>query len=406
MIAGDDNVEGFGYLKQLDSLLNDGKFQNSEEAQKYAHLRDPQTKQWAERKDVFVVYEHERHKQLQGTLNMRDYGGIFNETFGPEVEFGHVMGNAFDEPVIIVKAGWTGKSLGHDFLSPSANGFTGFEWVRMVDAVKHAIENADKIVGDRAYRNGRAELAGVVWWHGYSDLVHSHFRDSYQTNLHHLVRDLRRAFHIPYLPIVVGELGGSGINANDWEMEIRDEQKAVCTMTGNRTTVFVETAKFVHKEQPRLENNVRYYGRGDTMIEVANAFAVELLDIIYRHDEFGETDTEMEAEFETDEEDEEFSAVMVMIFVIGLCVLGAAFVQRHRSGYKESLSEIMKDYLWRLVRLFRHHDDVRLQKQNQHKEKDAEIEFVGFDSLPSSDSPLYELDEISSNEGDGDHTFA
>lgn len=315
------------------------------------------------------------------------------------------MGNAFDEPVIIVKAGKTGKSLGHDFLPPSANGFTGFEWVRMVDTVKYAIEHADKIVGSRAYRHGRAELAGVVWWHGYSDMVHGHFRDAYQTNLHHLIRDLRRTFHKPHLPIVIGELGGSGNKASEWEMQIRKEEKAVCTTAGNRTTVFVETAKYVHREPPRHANNVRYYGRGDTMIEVANAFAVELLDIIYRHEEFGETDTELEAEFETDEEDAEFSAVMVMIFLIGLCALGGAAIQRHRSGYKESISEIMKANVFRIVRLFRPDDDLRNEKIKPPK-KEQEEDFSGFDSLPASDSPLYELEEVSSTEGDGDHVFA
>ena len=315
------------------------------------------------------------------------------------------MGNAFDEPVVIVKVGKSGKSLGHDFLPPSAEGFTGFQWVRMVDTVKYAIENADKIIGKRAYRNGRAELAGVVWWHGYSDLVHSDFRDSYQANLHHLIRDLRRTFHKPHLPIVIGELGGSGTTASEWEMQIRSEQLAVCTQAGNRTTVFVETAKYVHKEQPRLANNVHYYGRGDTMIEVANAFAVELLDIMYRHEEFGETDTEMEADLETDEEDEEFSAVMVMIFLIGLCSLGTAAVQRHRSGYTESISEILMANAFRVVRLFRTHDDVRNEKfkKPKAKQREEEEDASGFDSLPASDSPLYELDEISSTEGDEEH---
>ena len=82
LIAGDDNVEGFGYLSQLEERLDNPKFQNTPEAEKYAHLRDGETHAWTERKDVFVVYERERHKQLQGTLNMVDYGGMVNQTFG------------------------------------------------------------------------------------------------------------------------------------------------------------------------------------------------------------------------------------------------------------------------------------------------------------------------------------
>ena len=82
LIAGDDNVEGFGYLSQLDAKLSDPQFQKTQEAEKYAHLQTGDSHQWATRNDVFVVFERERHKQLQGTLNMIDYGGLVNETFG------------------------------------------------------------------------------------------------------------------------------------------------------------------------------------------------------------------------------------------------------------------------------------------------------------------------------------
>eukprot|EP00977_Amphora_coffeiformis_P012672 scaffold3195_cov162-Amphora_coffeaeformis.AAC.13 len=398
LIAGDDNVEGFARLQQLEDRLNDEKFAASDEALKYAHLRDTKTKTWATRKDVFVAYERERHKPLQGPLNMHDYGGLPDESFGPEVEMGHVLGNAFDEPVILVKAGWREKSLGHDFLPPSSNGLTGFQWIRAVDAVKDAIKNADKIIGSRSYRNGRAELAGVVWWHGYSDMVHTDYRKSYQINLEHLLQDLRHTFGQPHLPIVVGELGGSGNNPSEWELEIRGYQKEVCSLKKfNRTTAFVETAKYVHRDSHKLDNNVHYYGRGDTMIEIGNSFAVELLNLMNSKEEFGEADTEMEVELEMDDENEEFSAAMLMIFVVGLAALGAAAYQRYRSGDKESFSKLTRDNIWRVVRFFRPEDDIRM------KEKEEEDEHVEFDSLPASDSPLYELDEISSTEGDGDH---
>jgi len=401
LIAGDDNVEGFGRLQQLEELLNNEKFAASDEALKYAHLRDPNTKEWTGRKDVFVAYERERHKPLQGPLNMHDYGGLPDESFGPEVEMGHVLGNALDEPVILVKAGWSQKSLGHDFLPPSASGFTGFQWVRTVDAVKDAIKNADKIIGSRAYRNGRAELAGVVWWHGYSDMVHADYRKNYRSNLEHLLQDLRHTFGQPRLPIVVGELGGSGTNPSTWETEMRGYQKEVCSLKKfNQTTAYVETAKYVHRrDSHKIDNNVHYYGRGDTMIEIGNSFAVELLSLMNRGEKFGESDTEMEADFEMEEENEEFSATMLIIFLVGLCALGAAVYQRYRSGGKESFSEAMRDNIWRVLRFFRPEDDIRL------KAKEAE-EHVEFDSLPASDSPLYELDEISSNEGDGDHIHA
>jgi alpha-galactosidase len=401
LIAGDDSVEGFAYLQQLEELLANATFANSFQGEKFNHLRDEG--RWVERDDVFVVYERERHKPLQqGRLNMRDYGGIYNETFGPEVELGHVLGNTFDEPVIIVKAGWERKSLGHDFLPPSADGFTGFQWVRAVDMVKYAIDNAHTIVGDRAYKHGRAELAGVVWWQGFGDLVHSNYRAAYRSNLEHLVKDLRRTFHQPHLPIIVGELGGTGDHASAWELGIRADQLSVCQLPAlNRTTEYVETAKYVNDEMPRWSTNARYYGRGDTMIKIGNAFAEGLLRIIFSGDDFGETENELEAGYEKKEEDEEAGAGMVIVFALGLAVLVTAAVQRYRSTEKDaSFKELVTSSVWHLVRLLRPKDDFR---NSDEDDNDAAIA-IEFGSLPSSDSPLYELDEVSSTEGDDQMT--
>lgn len=85
----------------------------------------------------------------------------------------------------------------------------------------------------------------------------------------------------------------SGNHASDWELELRKDQKDVCEMAGNRTTVFVETTKYDHREEPRLSTNVHYYGRGDTMIEIGSAMATEMLNIMFRKEEFGEIENEI-----------------------------------------------------------------------------------------------------------------
>lgn len=36
---------------------------------------------------------------------------LFNETIGPELGFGWVMGDALDAPVLLMKCAWGGKSL-------------------------------------------------------------------------------------------------------------------------------------------------------------------------------------------------------------------------------------------------------------------------------------------------------
>ena len=39
---------------------------------------------------------------------------------GVELEFGHVMGNTFDEQVLLIKTAWGGKSIARDFRPPSS----------------------------------------------------------------------------------------------------------------------------------------------------------------------------------------------------------------------------------------------------------------------------------------------
>ena len=76
----------------------------------FAHLRKDD--KWIVRDDVFVKFL-DRHGPL--TIGYGSPGRT-----GVELEFGTVMGNHFEEPVILVKAAWGGHSLYKLFRSPSA----------------------------------------------------------------------------------------------------------------------------------------------------------------------------------------------------------------------------------------------------------------------------------------------
>ena len=102
---------------------------------KYAFLKDASGK-WATRKDV-VVYD--LHPILNNTKAMGHYlqvgdvpygGRPARHVIGPELMFGQVMGEHFDQPVMIVRfatvpSPWFvagSRSLGHDYLPPSSGG--------------------------------------------------------------------------------------------------------------------------------------------------------------------------------------------------------------------------------------------------------------------------------------------
>ena len=48
--------------------------------------------------------------------------GADHESFGPELELGRVLADAYDEPVLVVKTAWGGKSLRTDFRPPGVGG--------------------------------------------------------------------------------------------------------------------------------------------------------------------------------------------------------------------------------------------------------------------------------------------
>ncbi len=85
------------------------------------------------------------------------------------MQFGHVVANAIDSPILIVKTAWGGKSLMTDFRPPSAGGEVGPYYKLMISEVREAI---DKIDVDFPKLSGRKPvLSGFVWYQGWNDGV-------------------------------------------------------------------------------------------------------------------------------------------------------------------------------------------------------------------------------------------
>lgn len=192
---------------------------------------------WTTRDDVHVWYQPEEGALKSGPLDFgfTRYDGRHH--FGPELGIGHVLGDAYDEPVLLIKAAWGGKSLFVDFRPPSAGGSTGSYYTRMCAHVREVLANED---------NGRElELAGLVWFHGWNDMCDPSAIPEYEANLAHLIRDLRREWSSPELPVVIGELGNGGAGASPEMASIRKAQAAVAERAEFRGNVrFVSTHAF------------------------------------------------------------------------------------------------------------------------------------------------------------------
>ena len=66
------------------------------------------------------------------------------DQIGPELGFGQVVGDAFEEPVLLIKLAWGGKSLAKDFRPPSSGGDVGPYYKEIVQRTKDVLGNLKK----------------------------------------------------------------------------------------------------------------------------------------------------------------------------------------------------------------------------------------------------------------------
>ena len=111
--------------------------------------------------------------------------------FGPELQFGHVLGDHFENQVLLVKTAWGGKSLYKDFRPPSSGGKVGPYYTQMIAEVRAALANLK--TDFPAYDGGGYELAGFVWYHGWNDGCEPKTAvPEYEQNLVNLIHDVRQ----------------------------------------------------------------------------------------------------------------------------------------------------------------------------------------------------------------------
>ena len=205
VLAGQSNMVGAGQV-DADPVRNEGMgtlrwlVDESPEKARYAHLKDKQGA-WIERDDVLIWYFDRKGPLKPG------YGANASR-IGPELGFGSVVGDAWNEPVLLVKIAWGGKSIGKDFRPPSSGGETGPNYRILVDTTKEILEKAGDLFPELAGRE--FELMGIGWHQGWNDRINQEFNDAYEVNLTNLIQDLRRDLDAPDLPFVIAETGMSG----------------------------------------------------------------------------------------------------------------------------------------------------------------------------------------------------
>jgi hypothetical protein len=286
LLAGQSNMQGQGVV-DLDhpKYYNGGRgilervMKDPAKAAKFEHLKDSAGK-WVERDDVLVWYKTKNGlKKGPLTIGFTGYGGKHH--IGPELQFGHIVGDRLDAPVLLVKTAWGGKSLFKDFRPPSAGGETGPYYKQMFAELNFVLKN---LGGEfPALKGRRFEIVGFVWMQGWNDMFDKLALAQYEANLVHLIHDVRKALDRPKLPVVIGELGNGGPKASGNMLAIRKAQAAAAAHKEFAGTVkFVKTARFARpaEDSPNKGHGHHWFGNAESYFLIGDALGRGMLELL------------------------------------------------------------------------------------------------------------------------------
>jgi hypothetical protein len=277
ILAGQSNMEGQGVVAMdHEKYYNGGKgnlvwsMEHSASKDRMRHLRDADGK-WVVRDDVEISFKARGEQRRGGlTIGYTGYGG--SSHIGPELQFGHVVGDHFDAPVLLIKTAWGGKSLQVDFRPPSAGGETGTYYRKMVEEVRDALKALD---------GTPHELVGFIWMQGWNDMCSKEATAEYEKNLVAFAKDVRKEFDSPKLPFVVGELGNGGSAKPGSGMEkFREAQRKGTEAIPH--AIFVPTAAFARPAElsPNVSHGHHWCGNAESYFLVGDALGKGALELL------------------------------------------------------------------------------------------------------------------------------
>jgi len=212
ILAGQSNMVGFGQLKGSPGTMEAYVKSNPKD---YGHLVDKKGKPVV-RNDVWIVNLSYKGKEKMGWLTT-GYGASDGH-IGPEYAFGFAVGDYYKDPVLLIKSAWGGRSLYHNFLSPSSadyatpkkDGDKGFQYAEVLRHVKEITGNLKKYYP--RYAGKGYEIVGIGWHQGWNDRIDQKAVDVYEKNMVNFIKDIRKDLGIKKLPFVIANTGMGGWN--------------------------------------------------------------------------------------------------------------------------------------------------------------------------------------------------
>jgi alpha-galactosidase len=258
VMAGQSNAEG-----KAKTDLWDYQAEAPDTKDFFAHFR--KDGKWIVRDDVFIKFLG-RHGNL--TVGYGSPGCTSSE-----LEFGFILGDYYQEPVIVIKTAWGGHSLYQKFRSPSAGmpaedrlekelenarkknpkatmedikAQYGISYRNMMSEIKDLQENYATLFP--AMKGKKLEIAGFYWFQGFNDKFGEYAPKEYEQNMKLFIQDVRKDLNVPNLPFVIAAIGtnmskepsGANKEVMDAQLAMNDVPEFKGTVKAFRTDLLVD----------------------------------------------------------------------------------------------------------------------------------------------------------------------
>ena len=280
VLAGQSNMEGYGTIEDAENdpgslidIIENDVDGNWDEIGELGN--------WNSLEDAYIYFANDGDT-IRTNVTVGQGNGP--NLIGAELMFAHQLDEYYEEPILIIKTAWGGKNLAVDFRPPSAGGETGEYYNTMIQTIEEVTQSLETEFPDIGTTD--FEISGFTWFQGWNDGASDSFLNEYESNLYHLVNDVRNNLGTPALPVVIANSGQGGFEPIS-DLWVQDMQNIVSVAQENvgcndddygGKVGFVETKQYYLNSSISPTNAIYHYNNNAlTYLNIGKAMGNEMI---------------------------------------------------------------------------------------------------------------------------------
>jgi hypothetical protein len=280
ILAGQSNMEGYGTIEDAEN--NPGSLIDIIENDVDGNWDEiGELGNWNSLEDAYIYFANDGDT-IRTNVTVGQGNGP--NLIGAELMFAHQLDEYYEEPILIIKTAWGGKNLAVDFRPPSAGGETGEYYNTMIQTIEEVTQSLETEFPDIGTTD--FEISGFTWFQGWNDGASDSFLNEYESNLYHLVNDVRNNLETPALPVVIANSGQGGFEPIS-DLWVQDMQNIVSVAQENvgcndddygGKVGFVETKQYYLNSSISPTNAIYHYNNNAlTYLNIGKAMGNEMI---------------------------------------------------------------------------------------------------------------------------------